>query len=293
VFRLLFEGRQGDGQQPRFVTGSAVTPEYFHLLGIPLYRGRLFENFETDSTPSVAVVNQAMARTYWPGEDAIGKRVKLSPRAEKWTTVVGIVADARTDSLSTPDVPQIYASLYQRQGKHLAILLRGHFETAAITREMRDQVQSINAALPVFGTETLGEAVSASLAVRKFSLRVIMLFALSAVVLAGLGIYGVIAFMVTERTHEIGVRIALGAQPSDVVRMVLRQGAVLVLVGMGTGVLAALVASRAMNGLLFGVTPADPLTFAVVTGLLGVVALAGCYLPARRAVRVDPIVALR
>ena len=163
--------------QPLFITGSEVTPTYFHLLGMSLLRGRLLDGFDTDSGPSVAVVNEAMARTYWPNENVLGKRIKLSPRASAWTTVVGVVADARTESLATASAPHIYTSLYQQQGKHLAIFLRGHFETGAIARAVRDEVQSVNSALPVFGVETLGETVSASLAVRRFSMELIALFA--------------------------------------------------------------------------------------------------------------------
>jgi predicted permease len=288
----LLEGA-AQNAQPSFVAGSMVSPEYFSLLRISLVKGRLLDDFDTDKSPSVAVINETMAKTFWPNDDAIGKRLKLSPRATDWTTVVGIVADARTESVAKPAVPQVYASLYQREGKHLAIFLRGRLETAAVARAVREQVQTVNSALPVFGVTTLDETLSASLAVRRLSMELIALFAVTALLLAALGIYGVISYMVAQRTHEIGVRVALGASPAEVMGMVMRQGVTLALVGAGLGLIGALIASRAMAGLLVGVSPADPLAFAVATVALAAVALAGCYVPARRAIRVDPIVALR
>ena len=279
-------------QQPQIVTGAEVTPAYFGLLRLPLARGRLFDDDDTDGRPLVAVVNEAMARRYWRSEDPIGKRVRLS-RTAPWTTVVGVVGDTRGESLASESVPQLYASLYQRQGKHLAIFLRGRLETAAAERAVRAQVQGLNAALPVFGAATLDETIGESLAVRRLSLELIALFALAAVLLAALGLYGVISYMVTERTTEIGVRLALGAQRADVIRLVTRQGLQLALVGTAVGSVASLAASRAMAGLLVGVSPFDPLTLGAAATLLTAVACAGCYLPARRAVRVDPIVALR
>ena len=290
--RVLLEGAS-QAEQPRFVTGSQVTPEYFHLLSMSPGKGRLFDDFDTDKSPSVAVVNEALARTFWPNGDAIGKRLKLSPRTAVWTTVVGIVADARTESLADGHVPHLYASLYQQAGKHLAILLRGRFETVDIAREVRDQVQAVNSALPVFGVTTLDETVAASLAVRRFTMELIALFACTALLLAALGIYGVVSYMVGERTHEIGVRLALGAKPRDILRIVLRQGFDLVVAGAVLGLAGASIVSRAMSGLLVGVRPADPLTFTAAAGVLTVVAFVGCYVPARRAVRIDPIVALR
>jgi putative ABC transport system permease protein len=290
VLRVVFESRAGE--EPAFVTGAAVVPEYFRLLGIPLLRGRLLADVDNERSPLVAVINEAMARTYWPNEDPLGKRLKLSPRAPSWTTVVGVVADARTEARDR-GVPVVYASIYQRSTKHMAIFLRGRLTPATITRQVREQVQSVNSALPVFGEATLDETVSASLAVRRFSMELIALFALTALLLASLGIYGVISYMVSERTHEIGVRLALGAQGTDVMRMVLRQGLRLALAGAGVGLAGALVVSHMMSSLLYGVSPTDPLSFGVVAAALTAVAIAACYIPARRAIRVDPIVALR
>jgi hypothetical protein len=258
-----------------------------------LVRGRLLDAFDTDSSPPVAVVNESMARTYWPGEDALGKRMKLSRRATTWTTVVGIVADARTESLASASAPHLYTSLYQQQGKHLAIFLRGHVETGTIARAVRDEVQKINAALPVFGAVTLNETVSESLAVRRLSMKLIAMSAVIALLLAALGIYGVMSYMVSERAGEIGLRRALGAGSADIVGMIVRQGADLAITGAVVGLVGSVIVSHAMAGLLVGVSPTDPLTLVMATILLTAVALAGCFLPTRRAIRVDPIVALR
>ncbi len=289
---LLIEGRSTNTQPP-LVNTAIVTPEYFHLMGITLQRGHLFSDSDDDKAPPVAVINEAMAQAHWPNEDPLGKHLKLSRRATTWTTVVGIVANARTESLETAKVPQIYASLFQKDAKHLALFLRGHLDTAKIPDEVREQVQSINPELPVFGAETLNEALSASLSVRRFSMQMIALFALTALLLAGLGIYGVISYIVSERTHEIGIQLALGAQRGRIIQMVLRQGLTLAIAGAAVGLVGALIVSHLMAGLLYGVGPSDPLTFIGVTAVFAVVALAACYIPARRAMRVDPIVALR
>jgi putative ABC transport system permease protein len=207
--------------------------------------------------------------------------------------VVGVLADARTESLADSSVPQMYLSLYQRGAKDLAIFVRGRLDTAAIPVELREQVQSVNPELPVFGAQTLNEVLSASLSERQFSMEMVGLFALTALLLAGLGIYGVISFIVSERTHEIGIRLALGAQSRNILRMVLRQGLGLAIAGTAVGLVCALIVSHLMAGLLYGVRPTDPLTFAGVALLLVGVALLACYIPARRAIRVDPLVALR
>jgi predicted permease len=291
-FLLAVEGRDVLSDHSTVVERSSVSPDYFHLLGIPLLRGRLFNDSDNDNAPQVAVINQAMAQTYWPNEDALGKRFKAAKAGAPWITVVGVIANARTQSLAQADVPQIYLDLYQTGAKRLAIHLRGHLRTAAIADEVRKQVQSLDPTLPVSGAQTLDETVSASLAQRRFSMEMITLFALTALLLAGLGIYGVISYIVTERTHEIGIRLALGASRSNILRIVLRQGLGLAIVGAAVGLVCALIVSHLMASLLYGVRPTDPLTFAGVAFLFIGVAVLACYLPARRAMKVDPMVAL-
>ena len=291
-YPLMLEGREAHGGETPLVNRSTVTPEYFHLLGMSLLRGRLFNESDNDQAPQSAVINEAMARKYWPDGDAVAKRFKR-PSDSSWTTVIGVIADARTESLAESAVPEIYLCAYQRRPKDLAIFLRGRLDAAAIPVDLREQVQSVDPGLPVFGAQTLDEAVSASLSSRRFSMEMVGLFALTALLLTGLGIYGVISYIVSERTHEIGIRLALGAQRRSILRMVLRQGLGLAIAGAAVGLVCALIVSHLMTGLLYGVRPIDALTFAGVALLLVGVALLACYIPARRAIRVDPLVALR
>ena len=294
------EGIETKENQAPLIESPIVSPEYFHLLGIPLERGRLFTNQDLEDTPQVAVINQAAARTYWPNQDPIGKRVRLhldtrglSSSAEPaWTTIVGVIADARTESLADAGIPQIYRSMYQRASKEVIIFLRGQLDPSAISAQEREQVQAVDATLPVFHAETLGEVLSTSLSVRRFSMEMVALFAATALLLAGLGIYGTISYVVNEQRREIAVRLALGAQRGNILKMVLRRGLGLAAAGAGLGVAGALIVSHLMAGLLYGVSPNDLPTFASVTVVLAIVALAACYIPARRAMRVDPIVAL-
>jgi predicted permease len=292
-FLLTLEGRDIQSDQPSVVQRSCVTTDYFHLLGMPLLRGRLFNQLDDDKGPRVAVINEAFAKTYWPNQDPLGKRFKRTRSESPWISVVGIIANARTESLAEAGVPKIYLDLYQTGGKRLAIFVRGHLDAAAVPKQVREQLQTVDPTLPVSAAQTLNETVTASLAERRFSMEMVALFALTALLLAGLGIYGVISSMVSERTHEIGIRIALGADRMSVVKMVLRQGLRLAIAGAAVGFVGALIVSHLMTGLLYGVRPTDPLTFAGVALVLIGVALFGCYIPARRAIHVDPLVALR
>jgi predicted permease len=290
-FFLTFDGK--DPNAPSMVERSRVTPEYFHLVGIPLRRGRLFNEFDNDTAPQVAVVNEAFARICWPNEDAIGKRFKSTRPDSPWITVVGIIANARTQSLADNDAPQLYLNIFQVPAKHLAVFLRGRIDTAIIPDRVRAQVQALDPTLPVFGAQTLTQTVSDSLAQRRFSMEMIASFAATALLLAALGIYGVISYMVSERTQEIGIRLALGAQPRNILGIVLGQGLRLALIGAGVGLICAIGVSQLMTTLLYGVNPTDPLTFGSVALLFITVALLACYLPARRAMRVNPMIALR
>src|SRR5580698_593137 len=298
---LIVEGRETQSKQPPSVERSQVTPEYFHLLEIPVLRGRLFNDGDNENAPLVAVINQAMAETYWRGEDPLGKRLKVGggragvgQRPSKtWITIVGVIADARTESLANARVPQIYLSLYQETPKELAIFLRGDLNASAVPEEVRAMVQSVDPELPDYGAQTLDDAVTASLEQRRFSMDIVAAFAITALLLAALGIYGVISYLVIERTQEIGIRLALGARQGTILQMVLRQGLGLAMAGAGLGLVGSVIVSHLMAGLLFGVMPTDPLTFVGVTLVLTGVALVACYIPARRAMRVDPMIALR
>ena len=297
-YLMVLEGQETPDRQAPLVDVREVTPEYFRLLSMTLLRGRLFCQTDDEKSSPVAVVNESFARTYWPNSDSVGQHLKLTNArgtavSRSWTTVVGVIADARTESLAEASAPQIYLSLYQRHPKDLAIFVRGRLDAAATPVELRREVQSVDPELPVFGAQTLSDTLSASLSERRFSMEIIGLFALTALLLAGLGIYGVISYLVSERTHEIGIRLALGAQRGDILRMVVRQGLGLAIAGAAVGLVCGLIVSHLMAGMLYGVRPSDPLTFAGVAVLLIGVALLACYIPARRAIRVDPLVALR
>jgi predicted permease len=298
---LIREGIETRDNQAPVIDSPIVSPEYFHLLGMPLLRGRLFRDQDREDTPQVAVVNQAAARTWWPNQDPLGKRVRLrldtreslSSAEPAWTMIVGVVADARTESLADGAIPQLYRSVYQRPAKDLAIFLRGQLDPSIISAQMREQVQSIDSKLPVFHAETLDDLLSTSLSVRRFSMEMVAFFAVTALLLAGLGIYGTISYVVNEQRREIAIRLALGAQRGSILKMVLRRGLVLAAAGTGLGVAGALLVSHLMAGLLFGVSPNDPTTFAGVTLVLTTVALAASYIPALRAMRLDPTTTLQ
>jgi len=291
---LLIEGRGADATQAPLVNGVVVTPDYFPLLGMSLSRGRIFTDFDNESAPLVAVINEAMARTFWPDTSPIGQRVKLSRAATAgWTTVVGVIANARTESLGTDDTPEIYASAFQKPAKHLAVFLSGRLDAVTAPEMVREHIQLVDGSLPVFGAQFLTDTVSASLAPRRFSMETVALFAAVALALAALGVYGVISYTVNERTREIGIRLALGAERSSILALVLRQGWRVVATGMVIGLVGSVAVSRLMAGLLFGVNSIDWPTLGGVTIVLVGVALAACYIPARRAVRIEPIVALK
>jgi predicted permease len=288
TFPLIREGQDEQGSQPPLIDTSIVSPEYFHLLGMTLLRGRLFVDQDLEARPSVAVINEAAARTYWPNQDPVGKRARLNRDKPVWTTIVGVIADAHTESLADAGTPQVYLDIYQRHAKDLAFLLRGQIDPHAISAQVRTQIQAVDPELPVFRAETLDDVLSSSLSVRRFSMQMVAAFAATALLLAGLGIYGTISFLVNEQRRGISIRLALGAQRRDILKMVLRQGLTLAAAGAALGVAGALIVSHLMAGLLFGVSPTDLRIFAGVTVVLTAVALAASYIPALRAMRLDP-----
>jgi len=292
TFPLIREGQDEQSSQPPLIDTSIVSPEYFHLLGMTLLRGRLFVDQDLEATPSVAVINEAAARTYWPNQDPVGKRARLNRDKPVWTTIVGVIADAHTESLADAGTPQVYLDIYQRHAKDLAFLLRGQIDPHAISAQVRTQIQAVDPELPVFRAETLDDVLSSSLSVRRFSMEMVAFFAATALLLAGLGIYGTISYVVNEQRREIAIRLALGAQRSDILKMVLRQGLTLAAAGTGVGLVGAFIVSHLMAGLLYGVSPYDLSTFAGVTAVLTAVAIAASYIPALRAMRLDPITML-
>ena len=292
--QLIREGQPAQGTQPPLINTSIVSPEYFHLLGMTLLYGRLFLDQDLEDTPPIAVINQAAARKYWPNQNPLGKRVHVRFRGARpdWITIAGVIADARTESLADPGTPQMYVDIYQHPAKFLALYLRGPVDPAAIPAQVRTQVQAVDAEIPVFHPETLDDVLSSSLSVRRFSMQMVALFAASALLLAALGIYGTISFLVNEQSREIAIRLALGAQRSNILKMVLRQGLTLAAAGAAVGLVGALIVAHLMAGLIYGVSPYDLSTFATVTAVLTTVAIAASYIPALRAMRLDPITTL-
>ncbi|MGD0912297.1 MAG: ABC transporter permease, partial [Terracidiphilus sp.] len=297
---LFREGQEVHSSQPPLINTLTVSQEYFHVLGMSLLRGRVFVDQDVEDTPLVAVINQAAARMYWSGKDGkgddpVGKRGRLGGlgrQKPEWITIVGVIADARTESLADANIPEIYLDIYQRPAKFIAFYVRGQVDPATISAQVRTQIQSVDAELPVFRAETLDDILSSSLSVRRFSMEMVALFAVTALLLAGLGIYGTISYVVNEQSREIAIRLALGAQRGTILKMVLRQGLSLAAAGAGAGLIGALIVTHLMAGLLYGVSPNDLTTFAGVTFVLTAVALAASYIPALRAMRLDPITTL-
>ena len=290
----VLEGAEGDWPGPS-PPHRIVTAGYFEALGVPLVAGRTFHRFDRPGSPLVLVVNEAMARELWPGEDPLGKRLAFDPEGP-WHEVVGVVGDTRDQGLEAPADPAIYAPLAQK-GWHwmtwMTVLVRTGGDPYAVADAVREEVWALDPSLPVLATRTVDEIYAESRARRRFHTLLLSLFAGFALVLGLVGLYGVTAFAVARRTREIGIRMALGAQRASVAAMVLRQGAVLAALGLAAGTAAALALSRTLASLLYGIGPHDPATFAAVVGLLAAAALGACYLPARRAARLDPTRALR
>jgi putative ABC transport system permease protein len=274
-----------------------VSPGFFAALGVPLKAGRDFGAGDTAGSPRVAVISEAMARRFWPNDDPVGKRLKpgRSTSEGEWLSIVGVVGDVKHRGL--PDNPNgdpdVYTPFAQEPGTGFNLVLRTAGDPAAVYAALRKEIQALDADVPVYDMNPMSELVRRETARSRFSALLMSVFAALALALAAVGIYGVMSSAVAQRTHEIGVRMALGARRGDVIRIVVGQGMALTLAGVGVGLGLALALTRVMSGLLYGVSASDPLTYAGVAGVLAVVALAACLIPARRASRVDPMVALR
>jgi predicted permease len=283
------------GQDAIQADSRTASVGYFETMNVPLLRGRFFTEQDSKDSMQVAIVDEKMVRAYWPNTDPIGKRLKFGGENSKapWMTVVGVVANVKQYALDIDSRVALYIPHLQSPDNTMYAVARTTVDplsvAAAITREAR----SIDPNTPVFDVKTMDQLLSESLARRRFSMLALGLFALVAMALAAVGIYGVISYAVAQRTRGIGVRIALGAQTRDVLNLVLRQGMSLALVGGGLGLFAAFALTRVMSGLLFGVSATDSLTFIVITLSLMAVALVACIVPARRAAKVDPMIALR
>jgi putative ABC transport system permease protein len=275
-----------------------VSPDYFRTLGIQLLQGRLLSAQDHAQASAVAVINQAMARRYWGGEDPVGKRFKIGARASNapWLTVVGVVGDVRQAGLNSDSLPELYTPFtqdHQRFVRPRVLFVRTAGDPLNLIAAVKSQIWAVDKDQPINDVRTMEEIVTQWLAPRRFNLLLLGVFAALALALASVGIYGVISYAVSQRTREIGVRMALGAGRADILKLIVGQGLALTLGGVATGLLASLALTRWLESLLFGVSTTDPLTFTCVALLLTLVALLACYVPARRATKVDPLIALR
>ena len=274
----------------------SVTPDYFRTMGVPLRRGRLFTPEDGAGSVPVMLVSEAAARGFWPsGVDPIGERIRVgNPKEGPWRTVVGIVGDVRHVDVAVGGTPQMYFPQEQVTDSFLTLVVKARTANPqALTEPIRQAMRSLDPSVPIYDVAAMEELVGRSAAPRRFVMRLLAAFAGVALLLAALGLYGVVSHSVAQRTREIGIRVARGAAPRDVIRLVLASGTATVATGLAVGVVCAIVLMRLMRVLLYEVSPSDPAALAAAVALLGAVALAAHWIPARRAARVSPTVALR
>jgi putative ABC transport system permease protein len=295
ILGFNIQGRPPDapGEEPS-TNYYAVTPDYFKAMGIPLLRGRVFTEQDRKGSPRVALINEEMARKFFKDEDPIGKRINVTNGPETFREIVGIVGDVKQYGPAQPTTMQTYEPFLQNPYSGMTLVVRTEGNPTALTSAIRSQVLSIDKEQPVARTRPLEQVLSDSVAKQRFLMVLLTTFAAVALVLAAVGLYGVMSYAVTQRTHEIGIRLALGARTGDVMKLVVGQGMALALAGVGIGLAGAFILTRIlMASFLFSVGASDPLTFATISVLLAGVALGASVVPARRAVKVDPMVALR
>jgi putative ABC transport system permease protein len=271
-----------------------VTPGYFHVMGIPVLQGRDFSADDSETSPRVAIISQNFAARYWPGSDAIGKRIHLDPaEGGGLVTVIGVVGNTKESGLDTPTTTELYLSYMQTPAPFMTFVIRASLPPLTLSNAAVAAIRSVNSIDPVYGVHTMNEYAADVLAKRRTNALLLSAIGLLIITLSAIGVYAVISYDTAQRTHEIGVRMALGAQPGSILQLVFKSGAVPVVLGMAIGVVASLILGQTISGVLFGISDKDPVTFATVAVLLALVALTACYIPARLAMKVDPLVALR
>jgi putative ABC transport system permease protein len=288
------QGRPEDSERSPVADIAVVDTQYFRTMEVPLIAGRNFTASDTDKTGTVGVIDQTLARRYWPKQNPVGQQVKFGFGAGiQGVTIVGVVGDIKSDGFDAPSVPHIYVPLGQFAPVNAVVFLRSGGDAGNLGEAVRREVEKVDPNIPVHSISSMDQIIARSLADRRFALELLGIFAGVALLLAAIGIYGVMAYSFSQRTHEIGIRIALGAQGKDIFRMAVGEGMRLVVIGLAVGLLGAVALTRFVRTMLFGVSPADPLTFGAISAALAAVAFLACYIPARRATRVDPLVALR
>src|SRR5262249_21482619 len=287
---LNIEGRPALPGEQREVHYRVITPGYFKTMGIPLRAGRDLTEQDNAEAPRVALINQTLARKYWPGEDAVGKRIKLGPNANSpWISIVGVVGDARSFSLENEALPEAYVANLQSPPDRMRLVARTDVAPLSLVSTVKEVVRSLDKDTPFSQVATMEQLLANSVTSRRLNLALLAVFAVIALALAMAGIYSVMSYTVTTRTREIGVRVALGAQAKDILRLVVAQSVRPALAGVATGLLASFALTRLMTKLLYGVSATDPVTFIAVAVLLIVVALLAALVPAQRATKVDPM----
>ncbi len=301
------------GDQTVSIVSQQASPDFFHALGIPLAAGREFNERDIDGAPAVVVISDSLAKRYWPDHDPLGHRIKWGNKefGSPWMTVVGVVGDVRLRGLDTPPRPTLYVphlqlgepiktragvtlrDLMSDDARSIELVVRAESGMAGLATAVRSAVWAVDANQPVTRVKTMEQVLADTMAVQRFSTWLLAIFAGIALALAAAGIYGVISYSVSQRTHEIGIRMALGAEQRDVLKLVVGQGMIPALIGLGIGIAGAIGLTRFMSSLVFKVSVTDPITFAVIASLLLLAAVVACYLPARRAAKVDPMEALR
>jgi predicted permease len=274
------------------VETRTASPDYFRALGIPIKEGRSFLSSDGPDEPMVAIVDERLAHTVWPGTTAIGRRLREG-EGDPWSTVVGVVGHVRHTGLDDHSQPQVYWNHPQRPQDRMALVVKARGDPAALMSAIAAAVREVDPQQPIYDARTLDAVVDRSLGHRRFQVLLLAIFATIALVLAGVGAYGVIAYGVNQRVREFGVRIALGARHSDVIALVLRRGGLLFTLGALAGITLATLGVDVLSSLVYGIAPRDVASFVLATLLLFVVSIAACYIPARRAARVEPTIALR
>ena len=307
---FTIEGRAAESERVPVAEVASVSSGYFEVLKTPLRKGRVFTEHDNSTGQRVAVINEALQREYWKDSDPVGQHIQLSwGRALQLTaadsrapsrqapaesvTIVGVVGDIKTDSFDAGGTPHIYLSEPQAPSYNAVVYLRTAADPGVLGEAIRREVQAVDPTIPVFGIQTMDEVVAKSMAARRFALEILGIFAVVAFLLACVGIYGVMAYAISQRTGEIGLRMALGARRSDILRIILSEAGLIVVAGVGAGLMGSLVLTRFLQTLLFDIKPTDPLTFGTLTIFLAGVALLASFIPARKASRIDPLVALR
>jgi len=291
--RSIFpEGRDPSTLRGMFAQVDSVSPEYLQTMHIPILRGQNLDSSVREDSFKVAIVNEAAARRFWPNDDPIGKRFKFFG-ADDWVQVIGVARDSKYNTLGEAPTPYMYLSLLQYPSPAATILLRTGPETRSVLADLRPRIQQLDRNLPLTNVWPITEVFDQALWAARFGASLLAVFAIIAMILCVVGIYGVVSYSVGQRVREIGVRMALGAQPGDVLRMILKQSAVTMSVGLGVGLIASVLLARLVVSLLYGVSANAPLAYILLVMTLALVGLVASYIPARRAAKVDPVIALR